>query len=182
MGGAQLVKSGRVLCLHILPGDGGGARTLDVPAQPYETAWLEQSALFANEVVATVSILAAAWLVWTRPGAMTWGFFLYAIWFNSGQNFVFYAFLQDRPRLLLAQEAAGAVLEGVAYAGFLLFVLRAPSTAPIRLGAAGGLCCRWWRSCSSGCRRRATRTLSGSHRACPGRRSSLDLWSMRRRS
>ncbi len=58
---------------------------------------------------------------------MTWGFFLYAIWFNSGQNFVFYTFLQERPGLLLAQETAEAVSQGVGYAGFLLFVLRAPS-------------------------------------------------------
>jgi hypothetical protein len=58
---------------------------------------------------------------------MTWGFFLYAAWFNSGQNFVFYVFLQERPDLLLAQEALGALLQGLGYAGFLLFVLRVPS-------------------------------------------------------
>src|ERR1700758_5522975 len=46
--------------------------------------------LLFNEAIATLFILGAAWLVWTRPGGMTWGFFLYAIWFNSGQNYVFY--------------------------------------------------------------------------------------------
>jgi hypothetical protein len=127
MGGAQLVWPGRALQLQVIPGDGGPARALEVAAKRYKTRWLDRSALFLNEIIATLFVLAAAWLVWTRPGAMTWGFFLYAIWFNSGQDFVFYAFLQGRPRLLLAQEALGAVMEGVGYAGFLLFVLQAPS-------------------------------------------------------
>ncbi len=127
MGGVQFVRPGRVLHLQILPGDGGAARAVEVIARPYETGWLDRGALMANEIVATLFVLGAAWLVWTRPGAMTWGFFLYAIWFNSGQDFVYYALLQDRPRLLLAQEAAEAVSQGVGYAGFLLFVLRAPS-------------------------------------------------------
>ena len=127
MGGVQLVRPGRVLHLQILPADGSAARAVEVAARPYETTWLDRGALLVNEMIATLFVLAAAWLVWTRPGAMTWGFFLYAIWFNSGQNFVFYTFLQDRPGLLLAQETAEAVSQGVGYAGFLLFVLRAPS-------------------------------------------------------
>ena len=127
MGGRQLVKPGRVLRLQILPADGSAVRTVDVPAKLTEPTSLDRGVLLFNEVIAALFILAAAWLVWTRPGGMTWGFFLYAIWFNSGQNFVFYAFLQERPHLLLAQEAAGAVMQGLGYAGFLLFVLRVPS-------------------------------------------------------
>jgi hypothetical protein len=127
MGGAQLVMPGRVLQLRVVPGDGSAARTVDVAAERYESSWLDRGALLANEIIGTLFVLAAAWLVWTRPGGMTWGFFLYAVWFNSGQNFVFYVLMQDRPRLLLAEEAVGAVLQGVGYAGFLLFVLRAPS-------------------------------------------------------
>jgi hypothetical protein len=127
MGGQQLVWPGRVLQLQVIPADGGAPRAVEVAAERYKTKWPDRTALFLNETIATLFILAAAWLVWTRPGAMTWGFFLYAIWFNSGQDFVFYAFLQGRPRLLLAQEAVGAVAEGVGYAGFLLFVLQAPS-------------------------------------------------------
>ncbi|MDR3529407.1 MAG: hypothetical protein P4L90_02450 [Rhodopila sp.] len=127
LGGAQLVRPGRVLRLQIVPAAGGAARVVDVAAKPIQTTWLERGVLLFDEVIATLFILAAAWLVWTRPGGMTWGFFLYAVWFNSGQNFVFYTFLQERPHLLLAQEAAGAVLQGLGYAGFLLFVLRVPS-------------------------------------------------------
>jgi len=130
LGGAQLVMPGRTLQVHVVPGDGSAPRTVEVAAQPYEMNWLDQGLLLINETIATLFILAAAWLVWTRPGGMTWGFFLYAIWFNSGQDFVFYAFLQERPFLLLAQEATGAVMQGCGYAGFLLFALRAPSDRP----------------------------------------------------
>ena len=102
-------------------------RVVDVAARLTQTTWLDRGVLLFNEVIATLFILAAAWLVWNRPGGMTWGFFLYAVWFNSGQNYVFYVFLQERPHLLLAQEAVGAVMQGLGYAGFLLFVLRVPS-------------------------------------------------------
>jgi hypothetical protein len=127
MGGRQLVRPGRVLRLHLVPADGGAVRAVDVAARPTPTTWLERSVLLFDEVIATLFILAAAWLAWTRPGGMTWGFFLYAIWFNSGQNFVFYVWLQERPELLLVQEAAGALMQGLGYAGFLLFVMRVPS-------------------------------------------------------
>jgi hypothetical protein len=127
LGGRQLVSSERVLRLHILPSDGVAARVVDVPAKLAETTWLDRGVLLFDEVIATLFILATAWLAWTRPGGMTWGFFLYAVWFNSGQNYVFYLFLQEQPHLLLAQEAVGAVLQGLGYAGFLLFALRVPS-------------------------------------------------------
>ena len=127
MGGRQLVRPNRVLRLHVVPVDGGAVRVVDVAAKLTQTTWPERSLLLFDEVIATLFILAAAWLVWTRPCGMTWGFFLYAVWFNSGQNYVFYLFLQERPHLLLAQEAVGAVLQGLGYAGFLLFVLLVPS-------------------------------------------------------
>jgi hypothetical protein len=127
LGGRQLVRPGRVLRLHIVPTDGGAVRVVEVAARLTQTTWLERGVLLFDEVVATLFILAAAWLVWTRPSGMTWGFFLYAVWFNSGQNYVFYVFLQEWPHLLLAQEVVGAVMQGLGYAGFLLFVLRVPS-------------------------------------------------------
>jgi hypothetical protein len=57
---------------------------------------------------------------------MTWGFFLYVIWFNPGQSYEYYALLQYSPIALLAQNLAGAIAQGAGYAGFLLFALRAP--------------------------------------------------------
>ena len=134
LGGRQLTWPGRVLQLHVLSADGGDARVVEVTAALVHPTWLDRLGLLFNEVVATLLVLASAWLVWTRPGGMTWGFFLYAIWFNAGQNFVFYLFLQQSPPLLLAQEVVGAVLQGLGYAGFLLFALRVPAdrTDPVR--------------------------------------------------
>jgi hypothetical protein len=63
---------------------------------------------------------------------MSWGFFLYVIWFNPGQVFAFYALLQQRPLLLLAQNLAGAIAEALGYVGLILFVLRAPNGEPDR--------------------------------------------------
>ena len=57
---------------------------------------------------------------------MTWGFFLYVIWFNPGQSYQYYAWLQTAPAALLLQHFAGAVAQGGGYAGFLLFALLAP--------------------------------------------------------
>ncbi len=79
-----------------------------------------------DQIAAIAVILAAAWLVWTRPGGMTWGFFLYVIWFNPGQSYQYYALLQYTPAALLLQHFAGAAAQGAGYAGFLLFALRAP--------------------------------------------------------
>ena len=56
---------------------------------------------------------------------MTWGFFLYVIWFNPGQSAQYYALLQlYSPIALLAQNLAGAVAQGVGSAGFIWFALR----------------------------------------------------------
>ena len=88
-------------------------------------------------------VLAAAWLVWMRPGPMSWGFFLYIIWFNPGQAFLFYAWLQQWPPLLLLQNLAGSLAEAAGYAGFLIFALRVPDD---RLDPGGGrwsVWCRW---------------------------------------
>ena len=71
-------------------------------------------------------VLGAAWLVWTRPGLMTWGFFIYVIQFNPGQAFQFWAWLQLWPRALLAQNVIFLVMQAAAYTGLLLFALRAP--------------------------------------------------------
>jgi hypothetical protein len=72
-------------------------------------------------------VLGAAWLVWTRPSAMSWGFFLYVNWFNPGQVHAFYAFLEPRPALFLVQAVAMVLAQAIGYAGFLLFVLRVPN-------------------------------------------------------
>src|SRR5208282_4846271 len=59
-------------------------------------------------------------------GPMTWGFFTYTIYFNPGQEFQFYAWLQQWSWALLAQDVASCVMQAAGYAGLLLFALRAP--------------------------------------------------------
>jgi len=126
MGGTQLVRPGRVLALTVLPADGGGARTVTVAPQRPLVGWLSRFVLLLNAIAGIAFVLAAAWLVWTQPSAMSWGFFLYAIWFNPGQNFVYFLLLQEHPPLVLTHELAAALAHGAACSGFLLFALRFP--------------------------------------------------------
>jgi hypothetical protein len=84
--------------------------------------------LLLDQLAAMLVILAAAWLVGTKPGIMTWGFFLYVIWFNPGQAAQYYALLQlYSPIAFLAQNLAGAIAQGVGLVGFIWFALRAPT-------------------------------------------------------
>ena len=82
--------------------------------------------LLLDQIAGVLVVLGAAYLVWIRPGAMTWGFFAYAIQFNPGQAFQFYAWLQQWPWALLVQDVASCVLQAAGYTGLLLFALRAP--------------------------------------------------------
>ena len=82
--------------------------------------------LLADTVVGVVVIVIAFWLVWTRPGWMTWGLFFYVIWMNPGQSFTYYALLQRWPIAVFAQEVAEALASGAAYAGLMIFALRFP--------------------------------------------------------
>jgi hypothetical protein len=68
--------------------------------------------------------------VWIHPGKITWGFFLYAIWFNPGQTFAFYALLQQWPAAIFVQEIGEALAHGAGFAGLLVFALRFPTDAP----------------------------------------------------
>jgi hypothetical protein len=52
--------------------------------RPYD-GWV-LAVVLLDQLAAVLVILAGAWLVWIKPGLMTWGFFLYAIWFNPGQS------------------------------------------------------------------------------------------------
>jgi uncharacterized membrane protein SirB2 len=83
--------------------------------------------LFLAQMLGLAFIGIAVLLVLYRPSVTTWGFFLYAIWFNPGQYYVFYAWLERWPSwVLLTQEAAQAFFQAVGYCGFVLFALRFP--------------------------------------------------------
>jgi hypothetical protein len=102
------------------------AREIALTAKQGPSNRLLEVVVILETVAGILVVLGAAWLVWTRPGAMTWGFFVYVIQFNPGQAFQFYAWLQLWPRALLAQDVVALVMQAAAYVGLLLFALRAP--------------------------------------------------------
>ena len=112
--------------LLILP-KSGPPRTVALQAAAAPLPWLERAILLANTIAAVIFIGIAATLVWTRPSRMSWGFFLYAIWFNPGQGYTFYAWLQNWPLATLAEQVVEAFAQGAAYAGLLMFAIRFPT-------------------------------------------------------
>ena len=128
LGGFRLVANQQHAEFVIAAAPGRPAREVDIIAdqRPYD-GWV-LAVLLLDQLAAVLVILAAAWLVWTRPGIMTWGFFLYVIWFNPGQSAQYYALLQRySPIALLTQNIAGSIAQGVGSAGFIWFALRAPN-------------------------------------------------------
>ncbi|HJU23866.1 MAG TPA: hypothetical protein VJ891_15275 [Casimicrobiaceae bacterium] len=129
LGGAQIVLPGSAIDLTIIPAAGGSARVVHLEARPAQRGLAERVMLLADTIVGIIVILAAARLVWLRENRMTWGFFLYAMWFNPGQTFAYYALLQPWPAAILTQEVAEALAHGAGYAGLLVFALRFPGDA-----------------------------------------------------
>jgi hypothetical protein len=127
LGGLQFVMPGRSAMLDIVATPDRPARQVALVAAERPVDWVVRGVLILDQIAGILVVLAAAWLVWTRPGGMSWGFFLYVMWFNPGQSFVYYALLQQWPALLLAQNVAGCVAQAAGYAGLLLFAIRVPA-------------------------------------------------------
>ena len=130
LGGLQLVLPGREATFELKATGDHPGRQVTLKAAPVPANPFERFIVLIDQIAGILVVAAAAWLVWMRPGAMSWGFFLYVIWFNPGQVYAFYALLQPRPLLLLAQNLASAIAEAVGYVGLILFVLRAPDNEP----------------------------------------------------
>lgn len=126
LGGMQAALPDRQITLNIKPGSGGPPKTVKLQSVPAPLDRAERVVLFADTVVGSVVIVIAFWLVWTRPGWMTWGLFLYVIWINPGQSYTYYALLQRWPAAICAQEIAEALAQGAAFAGLVIFALRFP--------------------------------------------------------
>src|SRR5262245_59333097 len=129
LGGVQLAVPGRSITLDLVPKTDRPTHVSLVAAQR-PSNFLTRAIIFLDQIAGILVVLAAAWLVWARPGPMSWGFFLYVMWFNPGQSFQFYALLQDLPLVLLAQNIAGCIAQAAGFTGFLLFVLRVPNNQP----------------------------------------------------
>jgi len=120
------VMPGRQGTFLLKPTEHGQARKVTLIAAPRPVNRVLQLVVALDQIAGVLFVLGAAWLVWIRPGAMTWGFFVYSVYFNPGQVFEFYAWLQQWPRALLAQNVLSCVFQAAGYAGLLLFALRAP--------------------------------------------------------
>ena len=105
---------GRKATFDLKATQGHPARQVTLVAAPVPSNPFERFIVLIDQIAGILVVVAAAWLVWTRPGRMSWGFFLYVMWFNPGQNI------------------AGAIAEAVGYTGLLQFVLRAPDDQPDR--------------------------------------------------
>jgi len=130
MGGMTYVRPDLEVTLYVEPapctGDPSRATPRVLDAVPVSATAASRLLLTLVQMLGVFFIVVAAVLAWQRPSAMTWGFFLYGIWFNPGQYFVFYAQLQRFPRLLLAQEVLQSAAQAIGYAGFIVFALRFP--------------------------------------------------------
>jgi hypothetical protein len=125
-GGVTYVPSGREATFLVAPSPKHALEEVKLIAEPRPTNRLLDLVIALDTIAGILVVLGSAWLVWTRPGLMTWGFFIYVIQFNPGQAFQFWAWLQLWPRALLAQNVIFLLMQAAAYTGLLLFALRAP--------------------------------------------------------
>ncbi|MFO0993820.1 MAG: hypothetical protein U1E67_18025 [Hyphomicrobiales bacterium] len=127
LGGFEYLLPNTEIAVTFKPGSPSGIVNATLVAEPLHTRMVFRAIMLLDVMAGIAVLIAAAWLVWIKPGPMSWGFFLYVSWYNPSQGFVFYAFLQKWPPLLLAQDILGAFLQGAALAGLLLFTIRAPN-------------------------------------------------------
>ncbi len=145
LGGLQYVRLGMVVRVAFMPGPHSGlaaaARAPNaacrvsasnvydctIHAQSYALDIWGRAMLLFDQLAGLGFIAVVTLLVWRKPCLMTAGFFLYGLWFNSGQYFILYAELQQVPALMLVQEFLQSIFQGAGYAGFLYFALRFPN-------------------------------------------------------
>jgi hypothetical protein len=129
LGGIQYARPGRRIELIIKPATGGPERTVHLTASPAPETEIQMLVLVADTIVGIGFVAAAFMLVWNSPSRMTWGFYLYAIWFNPGQIYAYYAILQQWPLAIVVQEVCEALAASAGLAGLLAFALRFPDDA-----------------------------------------------------
>jgi len=125
-GGVTYVMPGREATLLVKASGEQPGREVKLIAEPRPRTLALGVVTLLDQIAGALVVLGAAYLVWIRPGAMTWALFAHTIQFDPGQSFQFYAWLQQWPRALLAQDVASCVLQAAGYTGLLLFALRAP--------------------------------------------------------
>lgn len=125
-GGVQYTLRHKQITLLVLPPHGGAPLLFHLRPAYAPLHWLSRIVLLADTVVAILFVGVAFNLVWTRPSTMTWGFFLYAIWFNPGSDYAFYSLLQYWTPAVLIEQVVESFVRGAAYAGLIAFALCFP--------------------------------------------------------
>jgi len=95
------------------------AFNVTVKAKNEEIGGWKTGALLIAQISALFFIGLCVYLVWRRATWSTWGLFLYGMWFNSGQYFVWYANLPANG--LAVFDMLQAFLQALALTGFLAF-------------------------------------------------------------
>src|SRR5262249_24573783 len=118
LGGVEWLVPGGMVTLDLIATKDKPARQGNLVAAAPPTNFLVRTINIRCQIAGILVIVAAAWLVWSQPSAMSWGFFLYVNWFNPGQVNMFYAILQPWPATFLVQDAAMVIAQAAGYAGF----------------------------------------------------------------
>ncbi len=127
LGELEYTLPGRSENFAVISGPQARPRTVTLTAAPAPLAWLGRALLLAGTITGILFVAVTFFLVWTRPGPMTWGFFLYSLWFNPGQDYTLMAVFQSWPLAYLATQLIEAMVQGAACAGLLIFTLRFPT-------------------------------------------------------
>ena len=101
-----------------------------VPAADERIEGWNKVTLLVAQASALFFIALCIYLVWHSATWSTWGFFLYGMWFNSGQYFVWYANLPTVGLIIF--DALQAVMQALALTGFLAFAMHFPEEAQPR--------------------------------------------------
>jgi hypothetical protein len=126
LGGMQYLRVGQSVTLYMRNPDGSAMpQAVKLTATPVPMHLDGSVVLEIDQVLGVAFILLAVFLVWVYPRRSTLGFFLFAIWFNPGQYFWFYAHLNTQE--MEVQEALQAIFEAAGIVGFLEFALRFPN-------------------------------------------------------
>ena len=90
-------------------------------AKPKKLNDADRISLVLDQLLGLFFIACGAILVWQAPNAASWGFFLYALWYNPGQNYVLYALLQQSPWIAFTQEIMQGTAEAAGLCGLYRF-------------------------------------------------------------
>jgi hypothetical protein len=103
---------------------GPGQPPIEITPEKEELHGWNAAALLLAQASALFFIALCVYLIWHRASWSTWGFFLYGMWFNSGQYFVWYANLP--PRGLVTFDIFQAFAQALGLTGFLAFAMFFP--------------------------------------------------------